>query len=50
MNNGDQDKDFNPIVAAMCRDMYRYDANEIMQQAADARTKDNKGYNSDYAD
>ena len=44
------EKDFNPIVAAMCMDMCRYDANEIVQQAADTGTEDNKGYNSDYAD
>lgn len=38
------EKDFNPIVAAMCRDMYRYDANEIVQQTeGDSNGGDNQG-------
>jgi hypothetical protein len=45
-----EDKHIDWLVAAMCRGFARYDANEIVQQAADARTEDNKGYNSDYAD
>ena len=48
MNN--ENKDISPITVTICRDMFRYDANEIVQQAADVRTEDNKGYNSDYAD
>ena len=44
------EKDYNPIVAAICRGFARYDANEVLQQDTDARTTDNKGYNADYAD
>lgn len=48
--NGNDEKDYNPIVAAMCWGFVRYDSNEILQQNTDARTTDNKGHNADYAD
>ena len=38
------EKDFNPIVAAMCRDMCRYDANEIVPKTeGDSNGDNNQG-------
>ena len=30
------EKDFNPIVVRICRDMFRYDSNEIVQTEGDS--------------
>lgn len=31
------EKDFNPIVVRICRDMFRYDSNEIMPETDNDR-------------
>ena len=40
--NGNKDKDFNPITVAICRDMFRYDANEIVPKNEGDSNGDNK--------
>lgn len=39
--NGNKDKNYNPIVAAMCRDMFRYNANEIVPETEGGSNGDN---------
>ena len=38
------EKDINPIVAAMCRGLAQYDANEVLPDRDTTTTSDNKGY------
>ena len=40
-------KDINPITVAICRDMFRYDANEIVQPEGD-NNGDSKDRHTDY--
>ena len=37
------EKDYNPIVAAMCRDMCRYDSNEIVPTEGCSNGDNNQG-------
>lgn len=42
MKDGNKSKDLNPIVVALCRDMFRYDANEIVPAERETDGKDTR--------
>ncbi len=46
--NGNQDKHISPIVVTICRDMFRYDANEIVQQSESDNNRDSKNRHPNY--
>ena len=42
MKDGNKSKNLNPIVVTLCRDMFRYDANEIVPESDGNNNRDSK--------